>query len=249
MAIVVNNKPNLEFSFLGGNLLVKDYLEEYDGLDLANYICVDYITYKGKIVNTNIIEITNIYDIEEVSFTLAHDGIHAYYRLVIPKIDKYLNSGQIDPYNVFYYNGGFYYTLETVWTDEIDTSSFKKVELSSLYKLLEKEIGIDGSNEVIYNKYFIFSYELVKKAFVQKQDGIKTFTNLLEANISNTDRQKRNILMMAIYAIEEYLKRGMLGDADIIVNTLTSNDCLGITSTNNDSNNGGCPGIAISMII
>ena len=249
MAIVVNNKPNLEFSFLGGNLLVKDYLEEYDGLDLTNYICVDYITYKGKIVNTNIIEITNIYDIEEISFTLAHDGIHEYYRLVIPKIDKYLNSGQIDPYNVFYYNGGFYYTLETVWTNEIDTSLFKKVELSSLYKLLEKEIGIDGSNEVIYNKYFIFSYELVKKAFVQKQDDIKTFTSLLEANISNTDRQKRNILMMAIYAIEEYLKRGMLGDADIIVNTLTSNDCLGITSTNNDSNNCGCPGIAISMII
>ena len=142
MAIVVNNKPNLEFSFLGGNLLVKDYLEEYDGLDLANYICVDYITYKDKIVNTNIIEITNIHDIEEVSFTLANDGIHEYYRLVVPKIDKYLNSGQIDPYNVFYYNGGFYYTLETVWTDEIDTNSFKKVELSSLYKLLEKEIGI-----------------------------------------------------------------------------------------------------------
>lgn len=55
--------------------------------------------------------------------------------------------------------------------------------------------------------------------------------------------------MMAIYAIEEYLKRGMLSDADIIVNTLLSNDCLGINSTNNDSNNCGCPGIAISMII
>lgn len=116
--------------------------------------------------------------------------------------------------------------------------------------MLEKKIGINGSNEVIYNKYFIFSYELVKKAFVQKQDNIKTFTNLLEANISNTDRQKRNILMMAIYAIEEYLKRGMLSDADIIINTLTINDCLGITNANNnDSNNCGCPGIAISMII
>ena len=123
------------------------------------------------------------------------------------------------------------------------------MELSSLYELLEKKIGINGSNEVIYNKYFIFSYELVKKAFVQKQDNIKTFTSLLEANISNTDRQKRNILMMAIYAIEEYLKRGMLSDADIIINTLTINDCLGITSANNDSNNCGCPGIAISMII
>ena len=56
--------------------------------------------------------------------------------------------------------------------------------------------------------------------------------------------------MMAIYAIEEYLKRGMLSDADIIVNTLLSNDCLGIISANNkDSNNCGCPGIAISMII
>ena len=55
--------------------------------------------------------------------------------------------------------------------------------------------------------------------------------------------------MMAIYAIEEYLKRGMLGDADIIVNTLLSNDCLGINSANNSNNDCGCPGIAISMII
>ena len=114
MAIVVNNKPNLEFSFLGGDLVARDYLEEYDGLNLTNYVCVDYVMYNNKIVNTNIIDITNAHDIETVSFTLANDGIHEYYRLVVPKIDKYLNSGQIDPYNVFYYNGGFYYTLETV---------------------------------------------------------------------------------------------------------------------------------------
>lgn len=243
MAIVVNNKPNLEFSFLGGNLLVKDYLEEYDGLDLTNYICVDYITYKDKIVNTNIIEITNIYDIEEVSFTLAHDGIHEYYRLVIPKIDKYLISGQIDPYNIFYYNGGFYYTLETVLIDEIDTNLYEKVELSSLYELLEKEIGIDGNNEVIYNKYFIFSYEFIKKAFIQQHQYIESFNSILGSNISKTDWQKRNVLMKTIYTIEEYLKRGMLDEANIIVNALTSNDCFGISS--NIDNNCGCPEIAI----
>ena len=43
-------------------------------------------------------------DIETVSFTLANDGIHEYYRLVVPKIDKYLIYGQVEPYNVFYYN-------------------------------------------------------------------------------------------------------------------------------------------------
>ena len=59
MAIVVNNKPNLEFSFLGGDLVVRDYLEEYDDLDLANYVCVDYVLYNNKIVNKNIIDITN----------------------------------------------------------------------------------------------------------------------------------------------------------------------------------------------
>ena len=156
MAIVVNNKPNLEFSFLGGDLVARDYLEEYDGLNLTNYVCVDYVMYNNKIVNTNIIDITNAHDIETVSFTLANDGIHEYYRLVVPKIDKYLIYGQVDPYNVFYYNNDFYYTTETILFNGIDTKLFKKIELDSLYKLLE-EIGIDGSNEVIYNKYFIFS--------------------------------------------------------------------------------------------
>lgn len=188
MAVIVNNKPNLEFSFLGGNLLVKDYLEEYDGLDLTNYVCVDYIVYKDKIVNTNIIEITNIHDIEEVSFTLANDGIHEYYRLVIPKIDKYLISGQIDPYNVFYYNNGFYYTVETIPANTTDSKLFNKVELSSLYNLLEKEIETNGSNEVIYNKYFIFSYEFIKRGFVQKQKDIENFNSLLKINSNKTER-------------------------------------------------------------
>ena len=114
MAIVDNNKPNLEFSFLGGDLVARDYLEEYDGLNLTNYVCVDYVMYNNKIVNTNIIDITNAHDIETVSFTLANDGIHEYYRLVVPKIDKYLIYGQVDPYNVFYYNNDFYYTTETI---------------------------------------------------------------------------------------------------------------------------------------
>ena len=195
MAIVVNNKPNLEFSFLGGDLVARDYLEEYDGLNLTNYVCVDYVMYNNKIVNTNIIDITSAHDIETVSFTLANDGIHEYYRLVVPKIDKYLISGQVDPYNVFYYNNDFYYTTETILFNGIDTKLFKKIELDSLYKLLE-EIGIDGSNEVIYNKYFIFSYELFKKSFVQMQKYMESSTSFSKNKISKEERQKRNILLI-----------------------------------------------------
>ena len=128
MAIVVNNKPNLEFSFLGGDLVARDYLEEYDGLNLTNYVCVDYVMYNNKIVNMNIIDITNAHDIETVSFTLANDGIHEYYRLVVPKIDKYLISGKVEPYNVFYYNNDFYYTTETILFNGIDTKLFKKID-------------------------------------------------------------------------------------------------------------------------
>lgn len=246
MAIVVNNKPNLEFSFLGGDLVVKDYLEEYDGLNLANYVCVDYVLYNNKIVNKNIIDITDPHDITEVSFTLTNDGIHEYYRLVVPKIDKYLISGQIDPYNVFYYNNNFYYTIETVLFNEINTELFKKVELDSLYKLLEKEIGIDGSNEVIYNKYFIFSYELLKKNFVQIQKYIESFTSLSKTKVSKEERQKRNILLMAMYTIEEYLTKGMLKEADLLINTINESKCFNTTSDNSD-NKCGCLDIIVSM--
>lgn len=245
MAIVVNNKPNLEFSFLGGDLVARDYLEEYDGLNLTNYVCVDYVMYNNKIVNTNIIDITNSHDIETVSFTLANDGIHEYYRLVVPKIDKYLISGQVDPYNVFYYNNDFYYTTETILFNGIDTKLFKKIELDSLYKLLE-EIGIDGSNEVIYNKYFIFSYELFKKSFVQMQKYIESSTSFSKNKISKEERQKRNILLMAIYTIEEYLTKGMLNEADDLINTINESKCFNIISNNLDDKCG-CSNIIVSV--
>ena len=245
MAIVVNNKPNLEFSFLGGDLVARDYLEEYDGLNLTNYVCVDYVMYNNKIVNTNIIDITSAHDIETVSFTLANDGIHEYYRLVVPKIDKYLISGQVDPYNVFYYNNNFYYTTETILFNGIDTKLFKKIELDSLYKLLE-EIGIDGSNEVIYNKYFIFSYELFKKSFVQMQKYIESSTSFSKNKISKEERQKRNILLMAIYTIEEYLTRGMLNEADDLINTINKSKCFNIISNNLDDKCG-CSNIIVSI--
>lgn len=245
MAIVVNNKPNLEFSFLGGDLIARDYLEEYDGLNLTNYVCVDYVMYNNKIVNTNIIDITSAHDIETVSFTLANDGIHEYYRLVVPKIDKYLISGQVDPYNVFYYNNDFYYTTETILFNGIDTKLFKKIELDSLYKLLE-EIGIDGSNEVIYNKYFVFSYELFKKSFVQMQKYIESSTSFSKNKISKEERQKRNILLMAIYTIEEYLTKGMLNEADDLINTINESKCFNIISNNLDDKCG-CSNIIVSV--
>lgn len=246
MAVIVNNKPNLEFSFLGGNLIARDYLEEYDGLDLTNYICIDYIMYDNKIVNTNTIKITNISDIETVSFTLANDGMHEYYRLVIPKIDKYLISGQIDPYNVFYYNNNFYYTTETILASEINTELFKKVELDSLYSLLEEIIGIDGSNEVIYNKYFIFSYEFIKKKFVQVQKYIESFNTLSKHKINKEERQKRDILLMIIYTIEEYLMRGMINEADIMIKALSENNCFNIIDKSLDDKCG-CLDIVVSM--
>lgn len=245
MAIVVNNKPNLEFSFLGGDLVARDYLEEYDGLNLTNYVCVDYVMYNNKIVNTNIIDITSAHDIETVSFTLANDGIHEYYRLVVPKIDKYLIYGQVDPYNVFYYNNDFYYTTETILFNRIDTKLFKKIELDSLYKLLE-EIGIDGSNEVIYNKYFVFSYELFKKSFVQMQKYIESSTSFSKNKISKEERQKRNILLMAIYTIEEYLTKGMLNEADDLINTISESKCFNIISNNLDDKCG-CSNIIVSV--
>ena len=245
MAIVVNNKPNLEFSFLGGDLVARDYLEEYDGLNLTNYVCVDYVMYNNKIVNTNIIDITSAHDIETVSFTLANDGIHEYYRLVVPKIDKYLIYGQVDPYNVFYYNNDFYYTTETILFNGIDTKLFKKIELDSLYKLLE-EIGIDGSNEVIYNKYFVFSYELFKKSFVQMQKYIESSTSFSKNKISKEERQKRNILLMAIYTIEEYLTKGMLNEADDLINTINESKCFNIISNNLDDKCG-CSNIIVSV--
>ena len=245
MAIVVNNKPNLEFSFLGGGLVARDYLEEYDGLNLTNYVCVDYVMYNNKIVNMNIIDITNAHDIETVSFTLANDGIHEYYRLVVPKIDKYLISGQVEPYNVFYYNNDFYYTTETILFNGIDTKLFKKIELDSLYKLLE-EIGIDGSNEVIYNKYFVFSYELFKKSFVQMQKYIESSTSFSKNKISKEERQKRNILLMAIYTIEEYLTKGMLNEADALINTINESKCFN-TISNNLDDKCGCSNIIVSV--
>lgn len=245
MAIVVNNKPNLEFSFLGGDLVARDYLEEYDGLNLTNFVCVDYVMYNNKIVNTNIIDITSAHDIETVSFTLANDGIHEYYRLVVPKIDKYLIYGQVDPYNVFYYNNDFYYTTETILFNGIDTKLFKKIELDSLYKLLE-EIGIDGSNEVIYNKYFVFSYELFKKSFVQMQKYIESSTSFSKNKISKEERQKRNILLMAIYTIEEYLTKGMLNEADDLINTINESKCFNIISNNLDDKCG-CSNIIVSV--
>ena len=52
---------------------------------------------------------------------------------------------------------------------------------------------------------------------------------------------------MSIYAIEEYLSRGMLTEANIIVNTLIENNCLNINNSHNSSNNKCCPDIIISI--
>jgi hypothetical protein len=46
-----------------------------------------------------------------------------------------------------------------------------------MYETLEDGLALKGDNEVMYSKYIIFSYELLKKAFVNAQDSLtKSYT-------------------------------------------------------------------------
>ena len=83
MAVNVNNHPDLKFSFSGGNLMITDMLEEYDDIDVSEYICLEYLVIEDKMVNVTIREdIQNIKDLEHSIIMLDKDGLYTYYRML-----------------------------------------------------------------------------------------------------------------------------------------------------------------------
>ena len=115
MAASINNHPDLKFDFSGGNLIVTDMLEEYDDIDISEYICLEYLVLDNKMVNITIREnIHNIKDLEYSTIILDSDGLYTYYRMLIPRIKKYINSKRFVKNDLFYYNKRFYYVLKEV---------------------------------------------------------------------------------------------------------------------------------------
>ena len=78
------------------------------------------------------------------------------------------------------------------------------------------------------------------------QKYIESSTSFSKNKISKEERQKRNILLMAIYTIEEYLTKGMLNEADALINTINESKCFNIISNNLD-NKCGCSNIIVSV--
>ena len=244
MAALVNNKPDLTFSYLGGNLVVTDILEEYDDINVKNYICLEYLTYNDdstKLRNVTIREnLETLNDIQTSIFTLSSDGTHAYHRFMIPRVRKYANSGMIKPFNLFYYKHEFYYALEQVAWGDInlsDETKFVKVAISDIYQTLEDGLALKGENEVMYSKYIVFSYELLKKAFVQAQDYLtKTYTikDTISFDWNKDGREERDLLLAVLHATREYVRRRNYSDAQLLVSSLMENNCLGFNSNVNN---------------
>ena len=234
MAALINNKPDLAFSYLGGNLIVTDVLEEYDNINIKNYVCLEYITFEDSICNLILHEsLESLEDIQTTKFTLSSDGTHAYHRFIIPRVKKYANSGVIKPYNLFYYDKNFYYSEKQVTWKNINLAEFKKVRIDDMYETLEGGLALKGDNEVMYSKYIIFSYELLKKAFVNAQNSLtKSYTIKDSASFDWTKkgREKRDLLLAVLLAIREHIRRGNYEDAHLLVTGLANANCLGLTS-------------------
>ena len=102
MAGIINNQQSLIFSFNHGKLIVKDICEEYTDLDFTKYVCLDYIIKDGSITNMTIKEnISTSSDIFLNEFVLLEDGIYEYYRILVPRAKKYIDS--INEGSIFYY--------------------------------------------------------------------------------------------------------------------------------------------------
>lgn len=57
--------------------------------------------------------------------------------------------------------------------------------MNKLYEVLSTGLDLKGDNEVVYSKYIIFSYELLKKVFVNAQDDLvknRTLKNIYSFN-------------------------------------------------------------------
>lgn len=232
MAASIDNKPDLSFNFIGGKLVVTDIATEYKNIDLSEYVCVDYIIHNSNLCNVIIREDIKSEDqLKETNFILADDGIHEYYRVLVPRVKKYIKSRLIKPNNIFYYKKGFYY----VEKETLDINDFIEVDLKDLYSTLESGMWEQGDNDALYVKYTFVSYELLKKLFVYSQNKYldsKTLGRKVDINL----RYKRNIVLSTILLIREYLKRNMYNEADNVLKSIESSGCLG-----NKQDNTKCP--------
>lgn len=236
MGVSINNHPDLKFDFSGGNLIVTDMLEEYDDIDISEYICLEYLVLDNKMVNVTIREnIHNVKDLEYSTITLGSDGLYTYYRMLIPRIKKYINSNRFVKNNLFYYNKRFYYILKDITSSIIDLSNselFKEVSIEDVFKLTSETLDLNSDHDVLYNSYLILAYELLKKAFVAEQSQMTNYSIL--NFINRNDRYKRDLYMSVILALKEYIKRGDFENANIVLSVLESNVCFN-NSNNTDS--------------
>ena len=233
MGVSINNHPDLKFDFSGGNLIVTDMLEEYDNIDISEYICLEYLVLDNKMINVTIREnIHNVKDLEYSTITLDSDGLYTYYRMLIPRIKKYINSNRFVKNNLFYYNKRFYYILKDITSSIIDLSNselFKEVSIEDVFKLTSETLDSNSDHDVLYNSYLILAYELLKKAFVAEQSQMTNYSIL--NFINRNDRYKRDLYMSVILALKEYIKRGDFENANLVLSVLESNVCF------NNSNN------------
>lgn len=239
MAASINNHPDLKFDFSGGNLIVTDMLEEYDDIDISEYICLEYLVLDDKMVNITIREnIHNVKDLEYSTIILDSDGLYTYYRMLIPRIKKYINSNRFVKNNLFYYNKRFYYILKDITSSIIDlndTELFKEVSIKDVFKIVSETLDVDSDHDVLYNSYQIFTYELLKKSFVAEQNRISDQTIFDLVNKSNSNRYQRDLYMSTILALREYIKRKDFESANIVLTTLESSICFNNSNKTNNT--------------
>ena len=239
MAVSVNNHPDLKFSFSGGNLMITDMLEEYDDIDVSEYICLEYLVIEDKMVNITIREdIQNVKDLEYSIITLDKDGLYTYYRMLIPKSKKYINSERFTKNNLFYHNKRFYYVLKDFSSSTInidDKELFKEVDIKDVFKTVSTTLDSDSDHDVLYNSYIVFSYEFLKKAFIAEQNKTSNLTilDLINSNLNN--KHKRNLYLSIILALREYIKRGDFESANVVLTTLEGSSCFSGSNINNIS--------------
>lgn len=239
MAVSINNHPDLKFSFSGGNLIITDMLEEYDNIDVSEYICLEYLVIEDKMVNITIREdIQNVKDLEHSIITLDKDGLYTYYRMLIPKSKKYINSERFTKNNLFYHNKHFYYILKDFSSSTInidDKELFKEVDIKDVFKTVSTTLDSDSDHDVLYNSYIVFSYELLKKAFIAEQNKTSNLTilDLINSNLNN--KHKRDLYLSIILALREYIKRGDFESANVVLTTLESSPCFSSSNINNTS--------------
>lgn len=110
--------------------------------------------------------------------------------------------------------------------------------MNELYKVLSTGLDLRGDNEVVYSKYIIFSYELLKKAFVNAQDDLaknRTLKNIYSFIWMASGREKRDMLLNTVLAIREYLNRGDYSTPDLIIESLYNNSCLGVQNSSSSN--------------